>query len=73
MKKLIFILMQICNILAIYCIICYILDIFNPLMKFIDNNFSKMMILILAILVLATNQILIWMGWPGKKNRGKLH
>ena len=62
-----FVLMHLCNALGIYCITCYILDIYNPLMKFIDNGTTKNVILILSIAILVSNNLTAW--WLVEKKK----
>ena len=59
--------MHLCNALGIYCITCYIHDIYNPLMKFIDNGTTKNIILILSIAILVSNNLSAWRLWEKKK------
>lgn len=54
------ILLHMTNVLAICFITYYILDIYNPMMKFIDNDVSKLLLLIFGITALIGNQITMW-------------
>lgn len=69
MKKLHFVLLQLTNIAAIFIIIAYILDIYNPLMQFIDNKFTKLVLLVCGIVLLIANQLGMWLYWPRKSKK----
>ena len=66
MKKVHLLLVHVSNILAMCMITFYILDIYNPMMKFIDNTTSKLLLLWFGIVTLVANQIGIWLLRPGK-------
>lgn len=66
MKTVHFVIMQISNVLAMVMIIYYFLDIYNPMMKFIDNTTTKTLLLIFGVVVLVANQISIWRLRPWK-------
>lgn len=67
MKYVHMILLHISNILAICFIAYYILDIYNPMMKFIDNDVSKRLLLIFGAAALITNQFTLWRLRPDRR------
>lgn len=67
MKYVHMLLLHISNILAICFIAYYILDRYNPMMKFIDNDVSKLLLLAFGAATLTANQFTIWRLRPDRR------
>lgn len=73
MKKIHYILLHVTSALAFCLLIFYILDIYNPLMMFINNSFTKLLLFVFILTSLASNLITFWRMRPrkGRERRKK--
>lgn len=74
MKVVYRIMLHLSCVLAIAMIVYFILDRFNPLLQFINNGTTKLLLLAFAVITLVANEITLWKVMDGvkwKKGRKK--